>query len=105
MRIRSEETTTSLSSAFNGTQMFFVFDLLHLRLQRSSTLCMVHGCYHLLCSISRGVMVYDVDVIVCGVLQETAWLTTSFTPFKESVLQWRDFFKFQYPREGHEEQD
>ncbi|WZZ86455.1 hypothetical protein YC2023_115034 [Brassica napus] len=64
-------------------------------------------------------MVYDVDVIVCGVLQEvvhnmlhedgevreTAWLTTSFTPFKESVLQWRDFFKFQYPREGHEEQD
>ncbi|KAF2575317.1 hypothetical protein F2Q70_00001658 [Brassica cretica] len=30
MRIRSEETTTSLSSAFNGTQMFFVFDLLHL---------------------------------------------------------------------------
>ncbi|KAL0693789.1 hypothetical protein Bca4012_060969 [Brassica carinata] len=35
-------------------------------------------------------------------VSETAWLTTSFTPYKESVLEWRDFFKFQYPRQEYD---
>ncbi|KAL0728237.1 hypothetical protein Bca4012_024330 [Brassica carinata] len=29
-------------------------------------------------------------------VSETAWLTTSFNPFEESVLEWRDFIKFEF---------
>ncbi|KAJ0230700.1 hypothetical protein HA466_0305700 [Hirschfeldia incana] len=29
-------------------------------------------------------------------VSETAWLTTSFNPYKESVLEWRDYIKFEF---------
>ncbi|CAN8236640.1 unnamed protein product [Cochlearia groenlandica] len=35
-------------------------------------------------------------------VSETAWLTTSFNPGKESVLEWRDFLKFEYLPQRHD---
>lgn len=35
-------------------------------------------------------------------VSETAWLTTSFNPVKESVLEWRDFLKFEYLPQQHD---
>ncbi|KAL0874531.1 hypothetical protein Bca101_024236 [Brassica carinata] len=34
-------------------------------------------------------------------VSETAWLTTSFNPYKESVLEWRDFLKFEFLPQRH----
>ncbi|XP_010491986.1 PREDICTED: feruloyl CoA ortho-hydroxylase 1-like [Camelina sativa] len=34
-------------------------------------------------------------------VSKTAWLTTSFNPYKESVLEWRDFLKFEYLPQQH----
>ncbi|ESQ41195.1 hypothetical protein EUTSA_v10013937mg [Eutrema salsugineum] len=34
-------------------------------------------------------------------VSETAWLTTSFNPVKESVLEWRDFLKFEFLPQRH----
>ncbi|CAH8319898.1 unnamed protein product [Eruca vesicaria subsp. sativa] len=34
-------------------------------------------------------------------VSETAWLTTSFNPYKESVLEWRDFIKFEFLPQRH----
>ncbi|XP_010519828.1 PREDICTED: feruloyl CoA ortho-hydroxylase 2 [Tarenaya hassleriana] len=30
-------------------------------------------------------------------VSETMWMTTSFNPYEEQVLEWRDFVKFEYP--------
>ncbi|CAA7039841.1 unnamed protein product [Microthlaspi erraticum] len=35
-------------------------------------------------------------------VSETAWLTTSFNPLKESILEWRDFLKFEYLPQQHD---
>lgn len=35
-------------------------------------------------------------------VSETAWLTTSFNPCIESVLEWRDFLKFEYLPQRHD---
>ncbi|KAL1199146.1 Feruloyl CoA ortho-hydroxylase F6H1-3 [Cardamine amara subsp. amara] len=36
-------------------------------------------------------------------VSETAWLTTSFNPYKESALEWRDFLKFEFlPHQPHD---
>ncbi|CAF2135803.1 hypothetical protein BRARA_B00450 [Brassica rapa] len=34
-------------------------------------------------------------------VSETAWLTTSFNPYKESILEWRDFLKFEFLPQRH----